>query len=284
MKTISLLSVAAFAFANLISGSVLAQVRVTAVDEEISTMNETVAGDALIEGSHVLVGTSSGQGSIFSKLGMLGGGIGAMLGSAIDNSVAQSAAKDSAGSAINALKLKWFNEMNAAIKKIAAAAPEKYKLEIGTPEDPGTKLRVFARITEAKATGQFWATLSVKARIKDAEGKETRRDYLYMLNPPRPMTGEGGWTTQGPSSLRAASDAAVERLALVIAKDVTGAYTSKFVAKDLPAISWKVAGAEAINTSFLIEETEDTYVVFPSLNGKPLRFSVFVLDKANLKN
>lgn len=260
-----------------------AQVRITAVDEEISTMTETPAGDALLEGSHVIVASPKGQGSLFGTIGMLGGAVGALFGTAIDSSRAQASARESAGAAIDRLKLKWFNEMNAALKKLATDEPEQFKLVSGTQDDPGAKLRVFARLAKTKNENEFSATLSVKARFKDADDKDTRRDYSHPLTPARPIVGENSWTSDGPSSLRATSDVALTRLARVIAKDLQGAYAAKRAADDLPTISWKPPSAEQAITYYVVEETDDTFVVHPSFRGKPARPLLLLLDKSMVK-
>ncbi len=246
-------------------------------------MTETPAGDTLLEGSHVVVASPKGQGSIFGKLGMLGGGIGALVGSAIDNSRAQSAAKESAGSAIDRLKLKWFNEMNASLKKLADESPDQYKLVIGTTEEPGIKLRVYGRLSPTKTEGDFSATVAVKTRLKDADDKEVRREYSYVLFPARSIGGDNGWAAQGPTSLKASSEIAVMRLARVIAEDVSGAYKSKLAADDLPTLLWKPPLAEQPLTYYIVEETDDVYLVIPSFRGKPLRGLLLVLDKAFVK-
>jgi hypothetical protein len=260
-----------------------AQLRVTAVDEEISTMTETPAGDTLLEGSHVVLAAPKGQSSIFSKLGMVGGGIGALLGSAIDNSRAQTAAKESAGNAIDRLKLKWFNELNAALKKLSTDEPDQFKLTIGTQDDPGAKLRVYARLSQTKTEGEFSAMLAVKARFKDADDKDVRREYSHVLMPARAVSGDNSWTAEGPTSLRASTDVAITRLARVIAKDLQGMYGAKRVAEDLPTLSWKPPIAEQAITYFIVDETGDAYVVHPSFRGKPLRALLAILEKSLVK-
>ncbi len=260
-----------------------AQVRVTAVDEEISTMTETPAGDALLEGSHVLVAPAGGQGKVFSTIGMLGGAIGALVGTGIDSARAQNAAKEGAGSAIDALKLKWFNEMNAALEKLATESPEKYKVTKGTPEEPGVKLRVFARLSPAKAEPQYAASLGVKTRFKGADDKEIRRDYSYPLFPHRALSGDGSWTAAGATSLRESSTVAINRLAPLIARDVNGELQSLITADALPAITIRLPGSEQPTKYFLIEETEDTYLVVPSIRDRPARFFWVLLDKSLVK-
>ena len=140
-------------------------------------------------------------------IGMLGGGLGALLGSAIDNSRAQAVAKESTAAPTEALKLKWFNEMNAALNKLASDNPEKFKVTVGTPEEPGAKVRVFARITAAKTEGLFATSIGVKTRFNSPENKEIRREYLYPLFPDRALVGDGSWTAEGPTSLRESSAA-----------------------------------------------------------------------------
>lgn len=263
--------------------SVSAQVRVTAVDEEISTMTETPAGDALLEGSHVLVAPADGQGKFFSTIGMAGGAIGALLGTTIDRARAESAAKEGAGSAIDALKLKWFNEMNAAIEKVATQSPDRYKVTRGTAEDPGVKLRVFARLSPARTQGQYAAALGVKTRFKSADDKEIRRDYSHPLHPSRAIAGDGGWTAAGPSSLRESSAIAIDRLAKLIARDVNGELQSLVMADTLPVITLSLPGNDQPIKYFLVEETEDTFLVVPNVRDRPARFFWVLLDKAHAK-
>ena len=87
-------------------------------------MTETPSDDTLLDGSHVVVALVGGQGKLFGIIGMLGGGLVALLGSAIDNARTQSTAKESTGFAIDMMKLKWFNEMNAALKKSPRRIPK----------------------------------------------------------------------------------------------------------------------------------------------------------------
>ena len=245
-------------------------------------MTETPAGDTLLEGSHVLVAPAGGQSKLFGTIGMLGGAIGAVLGTAIDNSRAQATAKDSTAAATDALKLKWFNEMNAALNKLASDNAAKFKVIVGTPEEPGTKLRVFARITAAKPEGQFATSIGVKTRFIGAEDKEIRRDYAYPLFPNRALVGDGSWTAEGPTSLRESSAAAINRLAPLIARDINGALQSVISAETLPAISLRLPGNDQPNKYFLIEETDEAFLVVPNVRDRPARFYWILLDKAHV--
>lgn len=260
-----------------------AQVRITAVDEALSTMTETPAGDTLLEGSHVIVAPAGGQSKLFGTIGMVGGALGALLGSAIDNAQAQSAAKGSTATVADALKLKWFNEMNAALGKLASDNPDKYKITVGTPDEPGAKVRVFARLTPQKAEGQFSVSIGVKTRFPGPEDKEIRRDYAYPLFPHRALVGEGSLTSPGPTSLRESSVTAINRLAPLIARDVSGALQSVISADTLPAITLRLPNTEQPTKYFLVEETDDVYVVVPNFRDRPARFYWIVLDKAHVK-
>ena len=260
-----------------------AQVRVTAIDEALSTMTETPAGDTLLEGSHVIVAPAGGQGKLFGTIGMVGGALGALLGTAIDSAQAQSAAKESTRTVGDALKLKWFNEMNAALNKLASDAPEKYKITVGTPEEPGAKLRVFARLAPQKTEGQFSASIGVKTRFNGPDEKEIRRDYAYPLFPNRALVGEGSLTSAGPTSLRESSATAINRLAPLIARDVSGALQSVITAETLPPITLRLPNTEQPTKYFLVEETDDVYVVVPNFRDRPARFYWIMLDKAQVK-
>jgi hypothetical protein len=261
-----------------------AQPRATAVDEEISTTTETVAGDTLLPESHIVVGAPQGQSSFFGRaLGIVGGGIGGLIGSAVDNSRAQSAAKETVGSAVDMLRLKWFKEMNEALQQASENEPQ-YKVTTGTAEDPGVKIRVFTRLSQSKPEGPISATMTARTRQKLADSdKEARRDYVYIGLGAKAMTGEGSWTAQGPTSLRETTDLAVKRLAEVIVRDLSAAYAAKYTADDLKTVSWKAAGAEQVASFYAVDETVNTLVLFPSVRGKPFRGSLLVVDKAWLE-
>jgi hypothetical protein len=260
-----------------------AQVRITAIDEALSTFTETPAGDTLLEGGHVFVAPASGQGKLFGTIGMVGGALGALLGTAIDSAQAQATAKESAGTAADALKLKWFNEMNTALNQLASDNTEKYKIKVGTPDEPGAKLRVFARLTPTKTEGQFSTSIGAKTRFNGPDEKEIRRDYAYPLFPNRALVGEGSWTAQGAASLRESSATAINRLAPLIARDVNGALQAVITAETLPAISLRLPNSEQPTKYFLIEETDEVYLVVPNFRDRPARFFWIMLDKAHVK-
>ncbi len=244
-------------------------------------MTETPAGDALLPDSHVIFAAPKGQSSIFGGvLGIVGGGIGGLIGSAIDNARAQSAAKEGAGDSINQLKIKWFNEMNAALKLVGEKNP-KFRVEMGTVEDPGIKVRVYARMTPAKPEGHYSASLVARTRQRDpVTEKESNRNYFYFGVEARPIAGDGGWASIGDSSLRAATAIGVDRLAEAIAKDANGAYKDQYASENLKKVTWKFKDLDQPISIFVIEETDATIIAFPVNRDKASKFAVLVYEKS----
>ena len=72
-----------------------------------------------------------------------------------------------------------------------------YKLEIGTSEEPGVKLRVYARLAGTKTEGKFSGSLVVKTRFNRPDDKKIHRDYSYAVFPSRPISGEDSRQLRG---------------------------------------------------------------------------------------
>jgi hypothetical protein len=83
--------------------------------------------------------------------------------------------------------------------------------------------------------------------------------------------------------LRESSATAVNRLAPLVARDISGAFQSVFAGETLPAITLRLPNTEQPTKYFLIEETEDVYVVVPNFRDRPARFYWIMLDKAQVK-
>ena len=83
--------------------------------------------------------------------------------------------------------------------------------------------------------------------------------------------------------MRESSVSAINRLAPLIARDVSGALQSVISADTLPAITLRLPNTEQPTKYFLLEETDDVYVVVPNFRDRPARFYWIVLDKAHVK-
>jgi hypothetical protein len=232
-------------------------------DGTVSTATETSAEDYLVPDSQVFV---AGKGGASRFL--------ALLGVAIDRSRNES----SVSSQADALRLKFNVQLEAALRRASAASSVFKGAANFVGGNPDILLIPAARLVvqdDTKADLSFRVTV----RFKDpASGDEGRKNYWYVYGI-RPLTGEGSWTDNKSSLLRAASDEAMGRVAQVVMEDLAGEYRDRLDPSKQRKIRWQALTGDQVVTSILLKDEPANFIVAPLFNDQPVRGIILIVPK-----
>lgn len=234
--------------------------------DTVSTMSETPATDNLVDNSQVFL---AGDSEKHKWLGVFGGGVGALVGIAIDrsNNGVETSAKET-------LSIKFKKPLLNIIR-------ESSKINVVDSQSAADMILLpSARLIKDNAS-LYHIEFRLTVRYKDPVKKSlSTANYWFIGKEALPITGENGWSFNNAERLKGFSNIALSSLMKLTIKEMLGDYRKPVVSPKV--MNLKTPYMEGVTKVIYRDTYGENVLVSIIFNGDPILHSKSIVPNIYL--